>query len=519
MSAPLCAESAGPIRRTSAWRRRLQCVTAMYSLLWLLAANLVGLWLAAVLLWPELGKLAGEFTYGRWMPLHMDWQLYGWCALPLVGLLMGYFLREDDAADAQLGFVLWSAAMGLAGVLSLHGVVSGKLFLNWSGLGRVAFPVAQLVLWAILLRASVARWRRIGKTDTKQILQLALLALLLASPFSLFWSTGAAVYPPIDPESGGATGHSLLASSLGILAIFGLLPYMLRVPLRDGAVLERRGFTREDRTVLERRGFTREDRTVPVAKDRRASQVKPLRFGAARWRWVYWGGMALSTVVWLLLDHGNAANTQPGQILGLGVLLLWVPLLWQYFRAHEWPAPLRRWLGAFLFWWGFLTLSGFIIFLPGVLDLMKFTNGLVAHAHLAMAGMFGALNMLVLGSLGEAKSRDPWSDRAAFWLWQAGVFVYVIAMSAQGVREGLDPTVLFGDNAGTSLLYGIRLFAGALMLAANLRWLRLLERVRCGGPRLHAELNPRMGANSSVVATSVAMEGRWLKTATDSDQS
>ena len=29
------------------WRRQLQCIAAIYSFLWLLAANLVGLWLAA----------------------------------------------------------------------------------------------------------------------------------------------------------------------------------------------------------------------------------------------------------------------------------------------------------------------------------------------------------------------------------------------------------------------------------------------------------------------------------------
>jgi cytochrome c oxidase cbb3-type subunit 1 len=137
-------------------------------------------------------------------------------------------------------------------------------------------------------------------------------------------------------------------------------------------------------------------------------------------------------------------------------------------------------LGAFLFWWGVLTVSGFISFLPGVLDVMKFTNGLVAHAHLAMAGMMGALNMLVLGSLGRAEAGDPWSDRAAFWLWQFGTLIYVVSMLLQGVREGLDPTVLFGANAGTTLLYGIRLLAGALLVVANVRWLCALERVRQG---------------------------------------
>jgi cytochrome c oxidase cbb3-type subunit 1 len=27
------------------------------------------------------------FTYGRWMPVHLNGQLYGWCSVPLLGLL------------------------------------------------------------------------------------------------------------------------------------------------------------------------------------------------------------------------------------------------------------------------------------------------------------------------------------------------------------------------------------------------------------------------------------------------
>jgi len=48
----------------------------------------------------------------------------------------------------------------------------------------------------------------------------------------------------------------------------------------------------------------------------------------------------------------------------------------------------------------------------------------------------------------------------------------------QGVREGVDPTVLYGDNTLTTFFYGLRLFAGLLLLSANLSWLCLLERVR-----------------------------------------
>lgn len=414
-------------------RRQLQLNTALYSLLWLLAANLVGLWLAVLLVWPECGRWMGEFTYGRWMPLHMDWQLYGWCSLPLVGLLIRYFQSDVTSEDVHFGFLVWSIALGLGGLTSLHGVVSGKLFLNWAGLARVAFPVAQLLLWAILAQASFMRWRRRARIDVKQCLQGFLLGLLLLSPVSLFWTAGAQVYPPIDPASGGATGHSLLASSLGIIFIFGLLPRFLQVPLRHAE---------------------------------------------SRWPLAYSGLFISSVLAWALLEHGNASNTAVNQILGLAVLLIWVPIIICYYRAHLWPTQLHRWLRAFFCWWGFLTLSGFITFLPGVLDLMKFTNGMVAHAHLAMAGMLGAFNMLILGSLGRAEARDPWSDSWGYWLWQFGTALYVGSMLVQGLREGLDPTVLFGSNAGTTVCYVLRLLAGFILIFANLRWLYLLEAKR-----------------------------------------
>ncbi|WP_269525530.1 hypothetical protein [Coraliomargarita parva] len=421
--------------RPDSWSRYLQLATASYSFFWLLAANLVGLWLAALLVWPHLGDLVPDWTYGRWMPLHMDWQLYGWCSLPLVGLLMRYFMSPSNGStrmDIGIGYGAWSVALFIGGFLSLQGEVSGKLFLNWSGVGRIAFPVAQMVLFSVLAAASVGRYRRIGKFDTKQWLQALLLLVLIASPVSLFITSGRKVYPPIDPESGGATGHSLLASTLGIILIFGFLPYLLRI-----------------------RG--------------KARARKLSRF--------YAGAYLASLCVWALIGHGNASNRSAGQVVGLGVLLAWVPMIAVYFRAFEWPVQLRPWLLAFLFWWGFLTVDGFITFLPGVLDVLKFTNGMVAHAHLAMAGMLGALNMLVLGTLGRAESGDPWTDRAGFWLWQSGTLIYVLAMLVQGVREGLDPTVLFGGNALTQTLYLVRLLAGGLLVSASARWAVLLLRV------------------------------------------
>ena len=37
-------------------------------------------------------------------------------------------------------------------------------------------------------------------------------------------------------------------------------------------------------------------------------------------------------------------------------------------------------------WWGLLVLTGYLMYFPWILDRIKFTQGLVAHSHLAMAG-------------------------------------------------------------------------------------------------------------------------------------
>ncbi len=59
---------------------RLVSTIRRHSLGWLVAANAIGVLLAMLLLQPELNDWLAPLTYGRWVPLHLDWQLYGWCA-------------------------------------------------------------------------------------------------------------------------------------------------------------------------------------------------------------------------------------------------------------------------------------------------------------------------------------------------------------------------------------------------------------------------------------------------------
>jgi len=412
----------------AAFPRKLQRDVMLFSFGWLAVANLVGLLLAGLLLFPQMGNVLGPVTYGRLMPLHMEWQLYGWCSLPLVGLLLKEFVREGAGAAESVRFALvaWSLGLLVGGIGFLSGQASGKLFLSWSGTSRCFFPIALLMVWGVL----TMHWVRSRNTDalsrSRKIIQAVLLAVLATVPFMLYFSSSRSVYPPVNPQSGGATGHSLLASTLGLLGLIAAVPQLL-------------------------------------GRARRASPV----FAA------FWVAYLLLWVVYLIIQHGNAVNSDWSQIAGLGSLLLIVPLLWIYMRLWSWPGASSGWVAAFLLWWTVLTVNGGVTFLPGVLDRLKFTNALVAHAHLAMAGMVTAFGFILLSSLHEENGRQErgvFGGCAAFLAWNGACLLMVAVLFLQGWREGGTPDVLFGRDGITSAVYATRFLAGAAMLMASIHW-------------------------------------------------
>jgi len=402
---------------------QFQREAAGFSLFWLLAANGVGLLLASLLLFPGLGKLLGPFTYGRWMPLHMEWQLYGWCSIPLVSLLVWWIADEEERVRLQRRvLVLWSSGLVVGGLRWLGGEASGKLFLSWYGLARFYWVYVLLAIWYILLqpwwRRGHRHWLRL-----QGLMQGATLLVLFSVPIALWWTTGRDSYPPINPESGGATGHSLLASTLGIVFMFGALrEWVLRLDM------------------------------PPVWQ-----------------RWLFWGYYGVCTMAYLGIEHGNASNEHLNQVFGLSLLCGWIPVFAVYFRGWARRPAVKPWLMSFLFWWTLLCISGVTTFLPQVLQVWKFTNGLVAHAHLAMAGMVTSFLLCLLGLFSE-RERVCWSNRLGFSIWNGALLLMVVVLGIQGWREGLQPEVLWMRNGMTSFLYGLRWLAGLCLFGVSLGW-------------------------------------------------
>jgi cytochrome c oxidase cbb3-type subunit 1 len=124
-------------------------------------------------------------------------------------------------------------------------------------------------------------------------------------------------------------------------------------------------------------------------------------------------------------------------------------------------------LTAALVWWALLVVSGWLTFLPGFSERLKFTSALVAHSHLAMAGLLTSLGGLILAELTGRRT-----NRGAFLVWHAGVGVQVAALLLLGWNELENPAVYYRSEAWPHGLLLVRLVAGVAMTFASFRWLR-----------------------------------------------
>ncbi|MFA6955959.1 MAG: hypothetical protein WC538_08830 [Thermoanaerobaculia bacterium] len=404
-------------------------MTTVHSFAWLVVGNAVGVLLALLLVVPSLGTMLGELAWGRWASVHLAVQLYGWCSLPMIALLWRTYLASPRTGRlAPLAIDAWSGALAFGAVSWLLGTNSGKPFLEWSGASRWFFAAAMWVLAAALAAEFLAE-RRASAEVTRSLAwraKAAVLASLFFVPLVLALSASRSVYPAVNPHSGGATGWSLLGSTLGMIVIF------IAAPVAAGA--------------------------------RRTGSGRALAVASI--------ALALSGAVFALVSRGDRSNHEPAQIAALGTLLVWPPLLAWLYRQYEWPAGSKRWLGAFGVWGTLLVATAFVMFLPGILERSKFTNVLVSHSHVAMGGLVTSFGMLLLTSLDESgRAARAAGDGVTFWVWQAALATHVGVLAFAGLHEGADPGLVFGPSTLIDGVYAIRALAGAVMLGVSAVWL------------------------------------------------
>ena len=388
-----------------------------HALGWLVCGNTVGLLLSLLLLKPEWQP--GTWTYGRWVPVHLNIQLYGWTALPLVAWLFSmYDVASSKAARwAPAAVWAWTSSLALAAYGWLSGMTSGKIFLDWKNGALWGFIAALVVLWGVLAVA----WRDHagGWSIVRKRVSLLGLVLLACVPVSMVMAASPNTYPPIDRTTGGPTGSSLLGSTLIVVGLMLLLPRMA-----GGSGKGRAG-----------RGT--------------------------------WGFFLFSWVVFIVTELRGGTHFDGAEIFSMLCLLPWAWLIPRDWRGFDWPEKTGIWRGAMLGWWGVLVISGLAMYAPGILDHLKFTQGLVAHSHLAMAGFTTSFCGLLI-SLLTSKSPGGWKSVSA---WHLAVLCMVAMLAVMGWREGSNVEWMAVPAGWREAGLTLRLLCGVVMWGASARWL------------------------------------------------
>jgi cytochrome c oxidase cbb3-type subunit 1 len=296
-------------------------------------------------------------------------------------------------------------------------VTSGKIFLDWKSGALWGFIAAQAVLWSVLAAAWKERsgsWTKLRKSAA-----LAGLAGLALVPVSLVFASSPAVYPPVDRTTGGPTGSSLLGSALLVVGLMLILP-----------------------------------RVTAVARTEHGS----------RSIWIFF---AVSWLVFGVTEAMGGTHFDAHQIGAMLFLLPWVWWLPRDWAGFTWPEGSGVWRGAMFGWWGLLVVSGVLMYQPGVLDHLKFTQGLVAHSHLAMAGFTTSFCALLLVLLTGKRVGCGWSAG----VWHFAALAMIVTLAWMGWQEGNGPSWMLRLPAWREWGLVIRSACGLLMLWVSVIWL------------------------------------------------
>ena len=388
-----------------------------HALGWLVAGNAVGFYLSLLLLCPNL-RIA-DWTYGRWVPVHLNVQLYGWTALPLVAWLFSIYgvAGSRAAAWAPAAVWAWTAALAAGALNWLGGVTGGKIFLDWKDGALWAFILAMVVLWCVLAVAWKERSR--GWSRLRRRVSLGGLAGLALVPGAILLTASPATYPPVDRLTGGPTGSSLLGSSLIVVGLMLLLPRVV------------------------------------------------LAGGRGRAGWGTWAFLGFCWVFFAIAESVGGTHFDWWQNVSLLLMPPWAWLLARDWSGFDWPSGTRAWRAAAFGWWGALVLTGYLMYFPWILDRIKFTQGLVAHSHLAMAGFTTSFCALLVVLLTGRRL----GGTASVAIWQLAVVGMILALAAMGWREGGDTSWMLMNPAWRELGLVARSACGVVMLAISGLWL------------------------------------------------
>lgn len=435
------------------------------TVVWGIVGMLVGVFIAAQLIWPDLNFDIPWLTYSRLRPLHTNAVIFAFGGSALIAT--SYYVVQRTCQARLFGgglaaftFWGWMLVIVLAAVTFPLGITSSKEY------AELEWPI-DLLLTVVWVSYAIVFFGTIVKRKVKHIyvanwfygafiLTVAVLHIVNSAAIPVSWAKSYSVYPgTIDAMvqwwyGHNAVGFFLTAGFLGMMYYF--IPKQVNRPIFSYRL-----------SVVH---FWALISTYMWAGPHH------LHYSALP-NWVQSVGMVFSLIL-LAPSWGGMIN---------GIMTL--SGAWHKLRTD----PVLKFLVVSLSFYGMSTFEGSMMSVKTVNALSHFTEWTVGHVH---AGALGWVSMITIGSvyflLPKLFGREQmYSVRLIdwhFWMSTIGVVLYVVALWIAGIMQGLmwravnaDGTLTYSFMASLEAMYpfyyvrllgGGLFFLGMLLMAYNM---------------------------------------------------
>jgi cytochrome c oxidase cbb3-type subunit 1 len=432
---------------------------AVMAVVWGVVGMLVGVIIAAQLVWPELNFDTPWLSYGRLRPLHTNAVIFafGGCAL----FATSYYVVQRTSqvrifSDGLAAFTFWGwqAVIVLAAITLPLGYTSGKEYaeLEWpiDVLIAVVWVSYAVVFFGTLARRKVQHIYVANWFFGAYILTVALLHIVNSAAVPVtFWKSYSAYAGVQDAMVQWWYGHNAVGFFL-TAGFLGMMYYF--IPKQAGR---------------------------PIYSYR----LSVVHFWALIFTYM-WAGphhlhytalpdwtQSLGMIFSLIL----LAPSWGGMINGIMTL----SGAWHKLRTD----PILKFLIVSLSFYGMSTFEGPMMSIKTVNALSHYTDWTVGHVHSGALGWVGLISMgslyyLIPRLVGRIEMHSVKAINLHFWIATVGIVLYITAMWIAGVMQGLMWRATYGDGTltysfvesvkATYPFYSIRLAGGVLYLSGML---------------------------------------------------